>query len=104
MLHIFSYTTTITNLIIGDKYRFEAAVDVSSSRSASVDPTITEFIASQSSQNIALIIRKDTEDVIVLKTKTINITKNITNADQIIIKCSELDLCRPTPTPTIASN
>lgn len=104
MIHLFTYNTTITNLLIGDKYRFEAYVDISSSRIATIDPALTEFVASNIVQNIALIISKDTEDVIILKTKTTNLTKNIVNVDQIIIKCSELDLCKVRPTPTPSSS
>lgn len=100
MIHKFTYTTILTNLIINDVYKVEASIDpILPNRY--VEPGLTTFTASSSNQNISLLISKDTEDVIILKIKTINITKNITNADQIVVKCSELDLCKISPTPSI---
>lgn len=100
MLHKFTYNTVLTNLVINDLYRIEIDLDPKLPNRYAV-PILTEFTASSKNQNISFLISKDTNDVIVLKIKTTNLTKNIVNIDQIIVKCSEFSLCEVASTPAV---
>lgn len=81
----------LTSLIVGDAYRIR--VSTNSFMQSSVIPDTFDFIATKIDQNIALIVTQDDNDIVSLYLNTDNISKNTSNTESVLVKCTEKDLC-----------
>lgn len=92
------YDTILNNLVPGDFYSIEFSV-ISDfyPKAASVSPNSLDFRAYNTFQKISLYITMDSDDLLILKIDSLNITKNKRDISTAFVKCNEKDLCAPRP-------
>lgn len=88
-----TYPTNIkvNNIIVGDQY--EARIQIRSNLTSSVAPSVVSFTGSSAEQNLAIMVTQNENDMACLIVDTYNVSKNILNTEQVLVKCTEKNLC-----------